>query len=85
MRSTPREMTPPNLGAPQDHPYVLRRMQETLQETRREGRGLSDMAPSPTLRTHFPSRPRKRRRTDTGSTQSTAGTTRAKQHDSPDP
>ena len=78
------------LPAPQDHPYVLRRLRETLQETRRERRRLWDITPSPAPPTDTPSRPQKRRRTDAGSadtapTRSTPGTPRATQHDAPDP
>ena len=71
--------------APEDHPYVLRRLRETLQETRRERRRLWDITPSPTPHTHTPSPPVKRRRTDTGSTHSNPGALRATQHDAPDP
>ena len=39
----PQGVPPRELPAPQDHPYVLRRLQETLQETRREGRRLLDI------------------------------------------
>ena len=34
---------PRNLPAPEDHPYVLRRLQETLQETQRDGIRLWDI------------------------------------------
>ena len=81
----PQGVQPHNLPAPQDHTCVLGRLQETLQEMRREGRRLWDITPSPTLRTHTPLPPRKRRRTDTGSTHSTPGAPRATQHDGPDP
>ena len=33
----PLGVRPRNLPAPQDHPYVLRRLRETLQETQRDG------------------------------------------------
>ena len=64
----PQGVRPHNLPAPQDHLYVPKRLRVTLQETRREGRCLWDITPSPTLRTHTPLPPRKRRRADTGST-----------------
>ena len=69
---------------------MLKRLRETLQETRREGRRLWDITPSAPPHIDTPSPPRKRRRTDTGSTDtapthSTPGTTRATQHDTPDP
>ena len=74
-----------NLPAPQDHPCVLRRLRETNQETRHEGRRLWDITPSPTPLTHTPSPPHKRRRTDTGGTHSTPGALRATRHNAPDP
>ena len=76
---------PRNLPAPQDHPYVLRRLRETLQETRRDGVRLWDITQSPAPHAHTPSPPHKRRRTDTGDTPSTPGALRATQHDAPDP
>ena len=76
---------PRNLPAPQDHPYVLRRLRETLQETRRDGIRLWDITQSPAPHAHTPSPPHKRRRTDTGDTHSTPGALRATQHDAPDP
>ena len=76
---------PRNLPAPEDHPYVLRRLRETLQETRREGRRVWDITPSPTPHTNTPSPPHKRRCTDTGGKHSTPGALRATQHDAPDP
>ena len=75
---------PRNLPAPQDHPYVLRRLRETLQETRRDGIRLWDITQSPAPHAHTPSPPHKRRRTDTGDTHSTPGALRATQHDAPD-
>ena len=84
MRSAPRECTPRNLPTPQDHPYVLGRLRETLEETRREGMRLWDITPSRTPRTHTPSPARKCRRTDTGSTHSTPGAPRPTQQDAPD-
>ena len=44
---------PRNLPATQDHPYVLRRLRETLQETQRDGIRLWDITQSP-ARTHTP-------------------------------
>ena len=76
---------PRNLPAPQDHPYVLRRLRETLQETQRDGIRLWDITQSPAPHTHTPSPPHKRRRTDTGGTHSTPGALRTTQHDAPDP
>ena len=76
---------PRNLPAPPKHPYVLRRLRETLQETQRDGIRLWDITQSPTPHTHGPSPPHKRRRTDTGGTHSTPGTLRATQPDTPDP
>ena len=76
---------PRNLPAPQDHPYVLRRLRETLQETRRDGIRLWDITQSPAPHAHTPSPPHKRQRTDTGDTHSTPGALRATQHDAPDP
>ena len=75
---------PSNLPAPQDHPYVLRRLRETLQETQRHGIRLWDITQSPALHTRTPSPPGKRRRTDTGGTDSTPGALRTTQHDAPD-
>ena len=76
---------PRNLRAPQDHPCVLRRLRETLQETQRDGIRLWDITQSPAPHAHTPSPPLKRRRTDTGDTHSTPGALRATQHDAPDP
>ena len=76
---------PRNLPAPQDHPYVLRRLLETLQETQRDGIRLWVITQSPAPHTHTPSPPHKRRRTDTGDTHSTPGALRATQHDAPEP
>ena len=76
---------PRNLPAPQDHPYVLRRLRETLQETQWDGIRLWDIAQSPTPHTHPPSPSHKRRRTDTGGAHSTPGALRATQHDAPEP
>ena len=76
---------PRNLPAPQDHPYVLRRLRETLQETQRDGIRLWDITQSPAPHAHTPSPPHKRRRTDTGDTHSTPGALRATQQDAPDP
>ena len=79
------EIHPRNLAAPQDHPYVLKRLRETLQETRRKGRPLWDITRSSTPRTHTPLPARKRRGTLTVSTHSTPGAPRATQHHAPDP
>ena len=49
----PLGVQPRNLPAPQDHPYVLRRLRETLQETQRDGIRLSD-TPKAQPRTHTP-------------------------------
>ena len=78
------------LSPTQDHPYVLRHLRETIQETWREGRRLWDITPSPPPHTDTPSPPRKRRCTDTGSTgttstRSTPGTPRTTEHDAPEP
>ena len=81
----PLAVHPRNLPAPQDHPYVLRRLRETLQETQRDGIRLLDITQSPTAHTHTPSLPHNRRRTDAGGTHSTPGALRATQHDGPDP
>ena len=62
---------PRNLPAPQDHPYVLRRLRETPQETQQDGIRLWDITQSPTLHLHSPSPPHKRQRTDAGGTHST--------------
>ena len=76
---------PHNLLEPQDHPYVLKRLPETLQVTRREIRCLWDITPSPTRSAHIPSPPHKLRRTDTGSTRSAPEIPPATQRDAPDP
>ena len=76
---------PRNLPTPQDHPYVLRGLRETLQETQRDGIRLWDITQSSAPHKHTPSPPHKRRRTDTGDTHSTPGALRATQHDAPDP
>ena len=76
---------PRNLPAPQDHPYVLRRLRETLQETQRDGICLWDITQSPAPHTHTPSPPHKRRRTDIGGIHSTPRALRTTQHDVPDP
>ena len=76
---------PRNLPAPQYHPYVLRRLRETLQETQRDGIRLWDITESPAPHTHTPSPAHKRRRTDTGGTHSTRGILRTTQHNAPDP
>ena len=55
---------PRNLSAPQDHPYVLKRLQEILRETQRDGIRLWDMTESPTPHTHTPPPPHKCRHTD---------------------
>ena len=39
----PQGVHPCNLPAPPAHPYVLKPLRETLQETRREGRRLWDI------------------------------------------
>ena len=80
----PLVVRPRNLPAPQDHPYVLRRLRETLQGTQRDGIRLWDITQSPTPDTHTPSPPHKRRRTDAGGTHSTPGALRATQRDAPD-
>ena len=69
----PLRVYPRNLPAPEDHPYVLRRLQGTLQETQRDGIRLWDITGSPTPHTHTPLPPHKRRRTDAGGTHSTPG------------
>ena len=76
---------PRNLPTPEDHPYVLRRLRETLQETQRDGICLWDITKSPIPHTPTPSPAHKCRRTDTGGTHSTPGALRATQHDAPDP
>ena len=81
----PLGLHPCNLSTPQDHPYVLRRLPETLQETQQDSIRLWDITQSPTLHTHTPSPPHKRRRTDAGGTHSTARALRATQHNAPDP
>ena len=63
---------------------ALRRPQ-TLQETLRDSIRLWDITQSPAPQTHTPSSPHKRRRTDTGGTNSTPGALRATEHDAPDP
>ena len=85
MRSTPWESTPATPPAPQDHPYVLKRLRETLQETQRDGIRLWDITQSPTPHTHTPSPPHKRWRTDARGTHSIPGAQRAAQHNAPDP
>ena len=75
---------PRNLPAPQDHPYVLRRLRETDQETQRDSIRLWDITQNPTPHTHTPSPPHDRRRTDAGGTHSTPGARGATQHDAPD-
>ena len=57
---------PRNLPAPQDHPYVIGRLRETLQETQRDGIRLWDITQSLSLHTHTPFPPHKCRRTGTG-------------------
>ena len=81
----PLGVNPCNLPAPQDHPYVLGHLRETLQETQRDGICLWDITQSPAPRKHTPSPPHKRQRTDTGDTHSTPGALRATQHVAPDP
>ena len=76
---------PRNLLTPQDHPYVLKRLRETLQETQRDGIRLWDITQTSTPHTHTPSPPHKRRRTDAGGTHSNPGAHRATQQDAPDP
>ena len=49
---------PHNLPAPQDHPYVLKRLRETLQEMQRDGIRLWDITQSPTPHTPTPGRPK---------------------------
>ena len=67
----PLGVQPCNLPAPQDHPYVLRGLQETLQETQLDGIRLWDITQSPAPHTHTPSPHHKCRRTDTGGSHST--------------
>ena len=81
----PLGVRPRTLPAPQDHPYVLRRLRETLWETQRDSFGLWDITQSLAPHTQTPSPPHKRRRTDTGRTHSTPAALRATQHDAPDP
>ena len=81
----PLAVHPRNLPAFEDHPYVLRRLRETLQETQRDGIRLWDITQSPAPHKHTPSPPDKRRRTDTGGTHSTPGALGTTQHDAPDP
>ena len=81
----PLGVQPRNLSAPQDHPYVLKRLRETLQEMQRDGIRLRDITQSPTPHTHTPSPHHKCRRTEAGGTHSTPGAQRATQHDAPDP
>ena len=81
----PLGVQPRNLPALQDHPYVLRRLRETIKERQQDGIRLWDITQSPTPHTHTPSLPDKRRRTDTGGTHSTPGALRATQLDAPDP
>ena len=76
---------PRNLPAPQDHPYVLRRLREILQETHRDGIRLWDITQSPAPHKHSPSPPHKPQRTDTAGTHSTPGALHITQHDAPDP
>ena len=76
---------PRNLPAPQDHPYVLKRLRKTLQETQRDGIRLWDITKSPAQHKHTLSPPHKCRRTDICGTHSTPGALRATQHDAPDP
>ena len=76
---------PRSLPTPRDHPYVLKRLRDTLQETQRDSIRLWDITQSPTPHTHTPSPPHKRQRTDTGGTHSTPGALRATQHDALDP
>ena len=78
------------LPQPQEHPRVLRRLRESLQATRKKGKRLWVITPSPAQFTDTTSPPRKRRRTDNNSTgtsltHSTPGTPRATQHEAPDP
>ena len=47
---------PGNLPAPQDHPYALKRLQETPQETQRDRICLWDITQSPTLHPNTPLR-----------------------------
>ena len=61
----PLGLNPRNLPAPQDHPYVLGRLRETLQETQWDGICLWDIAESPAPHEHTPSAPHKRRPPDT--------------------
>ena len=81
----PLGVCPRNLPATQDHPYVIRRLQEILQETQRDGIRLWDITQSPAPHTHTPSPPHNCQRTNTGGTHSTPGALRATQYDAPDP
>ena len=81
----PLGLHPRNPPAYQDHPYVLKRLRETLQETQRDGIRLWDISQSPPPHTHTPSPPHKCRRTDAGGTHSTPGAQRTTQHDALDP
>ena len=78
-------VNPHNLPAPQDHPYVLRRLRETLQERQQDGIRLWDITQSPAPHKQTPSPPHKRRRTDTGGGHSTPEALRTAQHDASDP
>ena len=86
----PEGVHPNQLHATQDQPRVLKRLREAIRATRKEGKRLWDITPSPPPRIDTPSPPRKHRRTDTGGTgttptHSTPGAPRATQHDAPDP
>ena len=74
-----------NLPAPQADLYVLTGLQETLQETRREGGRLWDITQNQTPRRNTPSPPRKGQHTKVGSTHTTLGVPRATHHDARDP
>ena len=50
----PQGVHPRQLPAPQDHPHVLRRLRETLHATRKEGKRLWDITPSPPPHTDTP-------------------------------
>ena len=76
---------PRNLPVPHDHPYVIKRLRETLQETQPDAIHLWDITQSPTPHMHTPSPPHKRWCTNAGGIHSTPGPQRATQHDAPDP
>ena len=76
---------PRNLPAPQDHPYVLRRLRETLQETQRDGIRLWDITQSPARTNTPPHHPTSVGAPTPATPTLTPGALRATQHDAPDP